>query len=91
MGVGFAAAFIGVGLIVVFGVMHFGSSTNKAEKAGLVNPASPSEQKVTNPMQKYVEVVGIRMVSENKKPVAKFVVVNHSNSEIAELQANVTL
>jgi hypothetical protein len=90
MGVGFAVLFVGIGALVLFGVGHFGR-TNTVEKAGLENPANPSQQKVSNPMQKYVEVVGIRMLSENKKPVAKFVVVNHSNSEIPELEANVTL
>jgi hypothetical protein len=31
------------------------------------------------------------MFNENKKPVARFVVVNHSNTEIADLKATVTL
>ena len=87
---GFALAFLGIFAAVYFWVQRSGH-TNVAEKAGLANPANPSEQKVTNPLQKYVEVVGIRMMSENKKPVAKFVVVNHSNAEISGLQANVTL
>ena len=91
MGVAFAAAFIVVGAGVIYGVQHFGARTNAAEKAGLENPANPSQQKVSNPLQKFVEVVGIRMVSEGKKPVAKFIVVNHSNAEIPDLQANVTL
>jgi len=90
MFLGFALAFLGIFAAVYFWVQRSGH-TNVAEKAGLANPANPSEQKVTNPLQKYVEVVGIRMMSENKKPVAKFVVVNHSNAEISGLQANVTL
>jgi hypothetical protein len=90
LGVIFAVGFIALGAAVLYGLGHFGR-TNTAEKAGLENPANPSQQKVTNPMQKFVEVVGIRMLSENKKPVAKFVVVNHSNSEISGLEANVTL
>jgi hypothetical protein len=64
---------------------------NTAEKAGLENPSNPSRQKVANPLQKYVEVVGLRLINENKKPVAKFVVVNHSAAEITDLAANVTL
>jgi hypothetical protein len=90
MGVGFAVAFIAIGAAVIFGIQHFGR-TNTAEKAGLENPANPSQQKVTNPVQKYIEVIGIRLVTENKKPVAKFLVVNHSSGEIAGLEANVTL
>jgi hypothetical protein len=90
MGLAFALAFLGIGAAVIFAVQRFGR-TNTAEKAGLENPANPSQQKVSNPLQKYVEVVGIRLLSENKKPVAKFVVVNHSTGEIPGLEANVTL
>jgi hypothetical protein len=90
MGLAFGLAFIGIGAAVIFGVQHFGR-TNTAEKAGLENPANPSQQKVANPLQKYVEVVGIRMLTENKKPVVKFIVVNHSNAEVPDLEANVTL
>jgi hypothetical protein len=86
----FAVGFIVLGAAVLYGLGHFGR-TNTAEKAGLENPANASQQKVSNPMQKFVEVVGIRMLSENKKPVARFVVVNHSNSDVSGLEANVTL
>lgn len=90
MGVGFFIAFVAIGSALYFGIQHFGR-TNVQEKAGLENPANPSQQKVSNPLQKYVEVVGIRMVADNKRPAARFIVVNHSNSEIAGLEANVTL
>ena len=86
---GFALAF----LVLIGGIywaLNHGSSS-PAEKAGLENPANASKQKVSNPLQKYVEVVGIRMITEDKKPVAKFVVVNHSGADIANLEASVTL
>ena len=81
-------------LILLGGAYYFlqrSGTGNPAEKAGLENPSNASKQKVTNPLQKYIEVVGLRMVTENKKPVAKFVVVNHSSTDIADLAANVTL
>jgi hypothetical protein len=90
MVVGSAVAFLLVIGAIYYGVEHYGSS-NPAEKAGLENPANASKQKVSNPLQKYLEVVGIRMMTENKKPVAKFLVVNHSGAEITNLQASVTL
>jgi hypothetical protein len=90
MVVGSALAFLLVIGAIYYGVEHFGSS-NPAEKAGLENPANASKQKVSNPLQKYLEVVGIRMMTENKKPVAKFLVVNHSGAEITNLEASVTL
>ena len=87
---GIALAFLLLGGGVYYWLEHSGGS-NTAEKAGLENPANPSKQKVSNPLQKYVEVVGLRMITENKKPVAKFVVVNHSGAEISNLEANVTI
>jgi hypothetical protein len=90
MVVGSALAFLLVIGAIYYGVEHFGSS-NPAEKAGLENPANASKQKVSNPLQKYVEVVGIRLMTEKQKPVAKFLVVNHSGAEITNLEANVTL
>jgi hypothetical protein len=90
MVLGSAIAFLLVIGAIYYGVQHFGSS-NPAEKAGLENPANASKQKVSNPLQKYLEVVGIRMMTEKQKPVAKFLVVNHSGAEITNLEANVTL
>lgn len=87
---GSAVAFLVLIGAIYWAVQHFGS-TSPAEKAGLENPANASKQKVSNPLQKYVEVVGIRMITEKQKPVARFVVVNHSGADIANLEANVTL
>jgi hypothetical protein len=91
MTVGVALALLLVGGGIWYFLQGSGSSTSPAEKAGVENPSNPSRQKVSNPLQKYVEVVGLRMLTENKKPVAKFVVVNHSATEIDDLAANVTL
>jgi hypothetical protein len=90
MTIGFAAALLIIGSGIYLGLQRFGGS-NPEEKAGLENPSNASRQKVSNPLQKYVEVVGLRLINENKKPVAKFVVVNHSNTEIDGLAANVRL
>lgn len=92
MAVGVAVILLLVGGGIYFGLQRSGATAiNPQEKAGVENPSNPSKQKVTNPLQKYVEVVGLRMLTENKKPVAKFVIVNHSNAEIDDLAANVTL
>ncbi len=87
---GFALAFLLIGGGIYY-FMQRPAGNNPAEKAGLENPGNASKQKVSNPLQKYVEVVGLRMMQEGKKPVARFVVVNHSSTEIADLKANVTL
>lgn len=90
MTVGFAVGLLLVGGGIYYAMQHYGAS-NPTEKAGVENPANPSRQKVTNPLQKYVEVVGLRIVTENKRPVVKFVVVSHSAAEIDDLAADVTL
>jgi hypothetical protein len=92
---------VAVALLLVGGVIWYflnssdsGSSSASAaasQKTATQNPASSSSQTGSNPLQKYVEVVGLRMVTENQKPVVKFVVVNHSGTEIDDLAANVTL
>jgi hypothetical protein len=46
----------------------------------------------TNPIQKYIEVSGVRFVQDGaKKTMAKFVIVNHSDSDIRGLAGNVTI
>jgi hypothetical protein len=88
--IGFAVVLLLLGGSIYYFVLR-PTGGSPAEKAGLENPANASHQKVTNPLQKYVEVVGLRMINEDKKPVAKFVVVNHSSTEIDGLTANVRL
>jgi len=88
--VGFAAALLLVGGSIYYFFLRSPGGAS-AEKTGIENPSNASHQNVTNPLQKYVEVVGLRMITEDKKPVAKFVVVNHSGTEIDDLTATVTL
>lgn len=88
---------VAVGLLIVLGLAYYflqPASTRalRADKAaGEKAAASTAQEKAANPIQKYIEVVGIRLVTQDKKPVAKFVVINHSTGEIAGLEANVTL
>lgn len=90
MSIVFFLAFIGLGAAVYYGIQRFGTA-GKAERAGLENPANPSKAKTSNPLQKYIEVVGIRLIQEKKKPAARFVIVNHSSAELNDLSANVTM
>ncbi len=88
----FAVVFLLVGSGLYFGYQRFfkGSSAGDAAAASIVK--KPKEGKETNPIQKYVEVVGIRLTSDAKKnPVAKFVIVNHASTELNNLGAIVTL
>lgn len=88
---------VAVGLLVVLGLAYYwlqpsAPKTVGADKAlGEKAAAATVQEKVANPLQKYIEVVGIRLVTQDKKPVAKFVVVNHSSGELVGLEAQVTL
>jgi hypothetical protein len=87
----FSLAFIGLGAAIFFGYQYFGRGP-RAERAGITEPAAASRSKPANALQKYIEVVGIRLVQDAKHhPLAKFIVVNHSNAELNDLTANVTM
>ncbi len=47
----------------------------------------------TNPVQKFIEVSGVRFVQDAKKKgtVVKFIITNHSESDISNLAGNVTI
>jgi hypothetical protein len=86
----FAVVFLLLGSGIYYGYQHFGKSGPAvSDKVASVAPKQP---KVTNPIQKYIEVVGIRLTTDaKKKPIAKFIIVNHASTEVANLGANVTL
>ena len=87
----FALAFIGLGAAIFFGYQYFGKGP-RAERAGVTEPAAAARSKPANALQKYIEVVGIRLIQDARhKPQARFIVVNHANSEFNDLTANVTL
>ena len=75
--------------------MYFGYQRFGGGKAGFTGgevPAAVLKVKTTNPLQKYVEVVGIRLTQDaKKKPQARFIAVNHGSAELNDLTANVTL
>ncbi len=75
-----------VGVLVLLGIVYYvvGSHSSSSAK-------DAAKQQTTNPLQKYVEVVGIRIVSEKGGEAVKFLVVNHEGTELTDLTANVTL
>ena len=88
-----AVILIGFGGGVYYYLGHSGAAgTAATEKpAGSAATAAAARQKVANPLQKYVEIVGLRMLTENKQPVARFLVVSHSAADITGLEANATI
>lgn len=87
----FAFAILGIGSAIYFSYLYF-STKKQATSTGLDPAANVARTKLSSPLQKFVEVVGIRLVQDNKhKPQARFVVINHSPNVLDELSATVTL
>jgi hypothetical protein len=83
-------AIVGLGA-AVYGGMHYFRPKDTADARPALEPP-PTKGGKTNPYQRYVEVTGIRLVEDaKKKAMARFVVVNHSNAEIAGLEGIVTI
>lgn len=92
MTVVFALAFVGLGAGIYWGVGYFrGGSQAAAPPANVESPAAKPGAK-TNPLQKYVEISGVRFTEDDKKRIlVKFVVTNHSDADLAGLAGNVTV
>ncbi|MCU1260568.1 MAG: hypothetical protein JWO80_3453 [Bryobacterales bacterium] len=87
----FAFAFLGLGAAVFYGYQRF-QKGGGAGFTGGETPANAPKPKGASSLQKYIEVVGIRVTNDAKKrPEARFVVVNHAATEFNDLTANVTL
>ncbi|MCU1235688.1 MAG: hypothetical protein JWP63_3655 [Candidatus Solibacter sp.] len=89
----FALAFAGVVLGIVWLMSSNKGSvgTGPAPTATVESPAAKPGTKA-NPMQKYIEVTGVRFVQDAKKKTqVKFVIVNHSQADVSGLTGNVTV
>jgi hypothetical protein len=82
----FAFVGLGAGIYWLVGYMHAPKPSTTVESPA----AKPGTR--THPLQKYIEVSGVRFVENGKKqPEVRFLVTNHSPAEIDGLTANVTL
>jgi hypothetical protein len=88
----FALAFVGLvgGIYWVVQVVRGGSQPSKPSTS-VESPAAKAGAK-TNPLQRYIEVAGLRFVQDaKKKTMAKFVLINHSEADFTGLAGNVTI
>ena len=60
--------------------------------ASVESPAAKPGAK-TNPLQKYIEISGVRFVQDPKRKitVARFIITNHSEADLSGLAGNVTI
>jgi hypothetical protein len=83
---------------VLFGIIALVKSNRSSDGNGpapiaaVESPAAKPGAK-TNPLQKYIEVTGVRFVGDpkNQAPMVKFLVINHSPADINGLAGNVTM
>jgi len=86
----FALAFVGLGAGVYWTINYFRGGTQAASTPATATPAKA--QANANPLQKYIEVSGIRFVESPKHETeARFVVTNHSDADITDLGATVNI
>jgi hypothetical protein len=86
----FAFAFVGLGAGVYWAVHYFRGGTQAASAPVEGVPAKTGGKQ--NPLQKYVEVSGIRFLeTPGHATEAHFVVVNHSGADIADLAGTVNI
>jgi len=80
------------GIIALVSTNHGSAGNGPAPIATVESPAAKPGAK-TNPLQKYIEVTGVRFVSDpkNQAPMVKFLIINHSPADINGLAGNVTM
>jgi hypothetical protein len=67
------------------------TGSGPAPTAAVESPAAKPGSKA-NPLQKYIEVAGVRFTSDAKKKTqATFLLINHSEADISGLAGNVTI
>ncbi|MGH9660904.1 MAG: hypothetical protein ACRD96_20310 [Bryobacteraceae bacterium] len=68
------------------------AATAKSTPAQIALENPPPAGSKPHPMQRHIEIVGLRLFQDkDKKPHVRFVVVNHSAAELTELGGDVTL
>jgi hypothetical protein len=90
----FAFAFVGLGAAIYWTAAYLKGGNTKPT-AAVESPAAKAGAKV-NPLQKYVEITGVRFVSDPKdktktKVLVRCIVINHSEADLSGLAGNVTI
>lgn len=88
----FAFAFVGLGAGVYWAVSYFRGGAHAAGVSVPIETTAVKGHAKEHPLQKYVEVSGIRFVESPKHGIeARFVVVNHSGADITDLAGAVNI
>jgi hypothetical protein len=87
----FTLAIVGVCALGYWGFTYFrGTQGAGPAPVTIAEPPTKSGAK-PHPLQKHLEIAGMRFTGDKKQTMAKFLLINHSEAEIANLAANVTV
>jgi hypothetical protein len=91
----FALAFVGLGSGIYWGVGYMKSSGERAASAPAAAPVLETPKSKTgakpHPLQKHLEIAGMRFSGDKKKTTVRFLLINHSEAQISDLAANITV
>ena len=85
----FALVFVGI----VYGVYRIVGRSSAKPTASVENPAAKPNAPA-NPIQRYIEVSGVRFLEDPKnkeQTLVRFMLTNHSDAELTGLAGNVTI
>jgi len=87
------AILFALGFVVLGGGIFWLVNSQHAPTTPAATVESPAAKPgaTTNALQKYIEITGVRFDKATKGIVVKFVVVNHSDSDLVGLAGNVTI
>ncbi|HVY93018.1 MAG TPA: hypothetical protein VHA14_09730, partial [Bryobacteraceae bacterium] len=78
------------GVLALFAAAYYVMNAHSSSTSSAAKDAAAKTQ-TTNPLAKYIEVVGVRLMSAKDGQEVRFLVVNHAAAELTDLSANVTL
>jgi hypothetical protein len=83
----FALVILGIG----GGILWYASSQRSQTPTAIVESPAAKPGAAQNPLQKYIEVTGLRFGKSAKGVVVTFILVNHSDSDLVGLAGNATI
>ncbi len=88
----FAVAFVGIGLGAYWGVGRMRQGASAEQRPALAFEDPGTAQQKPHPLERYIEVTGVRFLQDAKKRTeVRFVLVNHSPDVITDLAGTVTI
>lgn len=79
------------GVLALFAAAYYVMGMHNSSSSAPTTKEVTPKTETMNPLQKYIEVVGVRLMSAKGGQSVRFLVVNHAAAELSDLSANVTL